>query len=60
MTKNGPAKGQHGIGARGNGKLLFFHTNVAQMIRHSKERLFSKPSKNTEYRQQNGHWAATR
>jgi len=59
MSKNSPAKGEHGIGARGNGKLLYFHSNIAQMIRHSKERLFRKDRKPTEYRQANGHWMSS-
>ena len=60
MAKNSPAKGQHGLGARGQGKLLYFHTRVTYAIRHSKEQLFRKYRKQPEYRQSNGHWAATR
>jgi hypothetical protein len=60
MAKNSPAKGHHGLGARGQGKLLYFHTRVAQAIRHSKEQLLRKYHKQPEYRQANGHWAAMR
>ena len=60
MAKNGSAKGQHGLGARGQGKLLYFHTRVTQVIRHSKEQLFRKYRRQPEYRQANGHWAANR
>lgn len=60
MAKNGPAKGRHGLGARGQGKLLYFHTRVSQAIRHSKDQLFRKHRKQREYRQANGHWAASR
>lgn len=60
MAKSSTAKGQHGLGARGQGKLLYFHTRVANSIRHSKEQLFRKYRKQPEYRQSNGHWAASR
>jgi hypothetical protein len=60
MAKNSAAKGQHGLGARGQGKLLYFHTRVTHAIRHSKEQLFRKYRKQPEYRQSNGHWAASR
>ena len=59
MSKNSPARGQHGIGARGNGKLLYFHTNIAQAIRHSKEKLFRKSRKPAEFRESNGHWVSS-
>jgi hypothetical protein len=60
MAKNSPARGQHGIGARGEGKLLYFHTRVSQAIRHSKEQLFRKHRKQPEYRQADGHWVGGR
>ncbi|NUP53205.1 MAG: hypothetical protein HOW97_38670 [Catenulispora sp.] len=60
MAKNSPARGRHGIGARGQGKLLYFHTRVAQTIRQSKEQLFRKYRKQSEQRQADGHWAANR
>lgn len=56
MSKNSPARGRLGLGARGQGKLLYFHTRVSQAIRHSKEQLFRKYRKQAEYRQSNGHW----
>jgi hypothetical protein len=56
MSKNTPVKGEHGIGARGDGKLLYFHTNIAQTIRHTKDKLLRKTRKPVEYRQPNGHW----
>ena len=58
MSKHSPAKGDRGIGARGTGKLLYFQSNVAQAIRHSKEKLFRKSRKPVEHRQPNGHWVA--
>ncbi len=60
MAKSSPAKGQHGLGARGQGKLLYFHTRVSYAIRHSKEQLFRKYRKQHDYRQANGHWADSR
>jgi hypothetical protein len=58
MTKNNAAKGQHGIGARGQGKLLFFHTRITQAIRHSKDQMFRKRRQAHGFRQSNGHWVA--
>ena len=60
MAKDSPGKGQHGLGARGQGKLLYFHIGVVHAIRHSKEQLFRKYRKQPKYRQANGHWAAMR
>ncbi|ACU70635.1 hypothetical protein Caci_1714 [Catenulispora acidiphila DSM 44928] len=60
MAKNSPAKGHHGLGARGQGKLLYFHTRVTYAIRHSKEQMLRKYRKPPEYRQANGHWAGLR
>lgn len=28
MSKNSPAKGHHGLAARGQGKLLYYHTQI--------------------------------
>jgi hypothetical protein len=56
MSKNSPSKGQHGMGARGNGKLMYFHANIAQMVRHSKDKMLRKSGKPVEYRQPDGHW----
>jgi hypothetical protein len=60
MSNNSPAKGHHGLGARGQGKLLYFHTRVTYAIRHSKEQLLRKYRKQPEFRQANGHWAGIR
>lgn len=57
MAKSSTATGRHGLGARGQGKLLYFHTRVSHAIRHSKEQLFRKYRKQPEYRQADGHWA---
>jgi hypothetical protein len=58
MSKHSSAKGDRGIGARGQGKLMYLQTSVAQAIRHSREKLFRKNRKPVEFRQSNGHWAA--
>ena len=60
MANNSQANGHTGLGARGQGKLLYFHTRVTQVIRNSKEQLSRKYRKQPEYRQANGHWAANR
>lgn len=60
MAKNSLAAGRLGLGARGQGKLLYFHTRASHMIRRSKEQLFRKYRKQPEYRQANGHWVASR
>jgi hypothetical protein len=51
-----PAPVQHGIGARGQGKLVFVQTRIAQAIRHSKARLQRKDRNRVGYRDANGHW----
>jgi hypothetical protein len=58
MSKHSPAKGDRGIGARGTGKLIYFQSNVAQAIRHSRDKLFRKGRKPVEFRQSDGHWVA--
>ena len=60
MAKSSTATGRDGLGARGQGKLLYFHTRVSDAVRHSKEQLFRKYRKQPRYRQSDGHWVASR
>jgi len=58
MSKNSPSKGHHGLGARGQGKLLYFHTQIPQTaVRRSKEQLPSKGQEPHEHRKANGRWS---
>ncbi|MEU6578575.1 hypothetical protein [Streptomyces sp. NPDC046805] len=58
MRKNSPVKGHHGIGARGQGKLLYFHSQTPQAaVRQPKEQQPSKGQQPRERRQPNGRWA---
>ncbi|MBF9069852.1 hypothetical protein [Streptacidiphilus fuscans] len=57
MSKSMAVKGHHGLGARGQGKLLYFHTQLAHAIRQSKEQLDRKRQRPHEFRQPDGHWA---
>jgi hypothetical protein len=58
MSKNQPVKGkgQHGIGAKGQGKMTFFQTGIAEALRRSKSRLHPKSHAQAEFRTANGHW----
>lgn len=57
MSKNSPAKGHHGLGARGQGKLLYFHTQLAHAIRQTKDQMLGRRQRPHEFRQPDGHWA---
>ncbi len=57
MSKNSPVKGQHGLGARGQGKLLYFHIQISHAIRQSKDDVLRKRDHPHDHCQPNGHWA---
>jgi hypothetical protein len=57
MAKNRqPAKAQHGIGAKGQGKATFFQSRIALAIRRSKSRMHSKNGTRSGFRNTDGHW----
>lgn len=57
MGKRTPAGGQHGLAARGQGKLLYFHTQIAHAVRHSHEQLPRWDHRPHDHRRRDGHWA---
>ena len=56
MGKKNPAHGQHGLGARGQGKLLYTHMQAPQLIRQTKTESAEKFRQPHEVRQADGHW----
>ena len=56
MGKKAPARGHHGLGARGQGKPLFMHTQAALAIRAVKAESAGKVHRQPEARQPDGHW----
>lgn len=58
MSKNSQAKGHHGLGARGQGKLLYFHTQIAHVVRESKDQILDKRHRPHDHRQPDGHWTS--
>lgn len=59
MSKNSPARGHHGIGARGQGKLLYFHSQVPDAaVRQAKDHLPEKDRQPQDRRRPNGRWTA--
>jgi hypothetical protein len=57
MGKGTPAKGHHGLAARGQGKLLYYHTQIAHTVRQSKDQLLRKDHHPHDHRRPDGHWA---
>ncbi|AVH57192.1 hypothetical protein [Streptomyces sp. HG99] len=58
MRKNSPVKGHHGLGARGQGKLLYYHTQIPQTAaRQAKDQPAGKRQQPHDHRQPNGRWA---
>lgn len=58
MRNNSPVKGHHGLGARGQGKPLYFHGQVPEAaIRGSKNQPPADHRQPHEQRQPNGRWA---
>jgi hypothetical protein len=56
MGRKAPARGHHGLGARGQGKPLFMHTQAPQAIRATKAEAAGKVHRQPEARQPDGHW----
>ncbi|MDQ0992800.1 hypothetical protein [Streptomyces sp. V3I7] len=57
MRKNSPVKGHHGLGARGQGKLLYYHTQAPQADpRQAKSQPPAKREQPPDRRQPNGRW----
>jgi hypothetical protein len=56
MRKNSPVKGHHGLGARGQGKELYFHTQIPHAERQAKADVLAKRHHPHERRRADGHW----
>ncbi|WP_415954448.1 hypothetical protein [Streptomyces sp. KLOTTS4A1] len=57
MGKKQPAKGHHGLGARGQGKLVYFHGQLPEGAKKSKEQqMDSRGRPVPEHRQEDGRW----
>lgn len=56
MGRNSPVKGQHGLGARGQGKLLYFHTQIPHAQQQAKDPVLAKRRQPHDHRRDNGHW----
>lgn len=58
MARKNPAHGQHGLGARGQGKPLYTHTQAALAIRATKTEAEGKLPRHQppEVRQADGRW----
>ncbi|WP_329171741.1 hypothetical protein [Streptomyces sp. NBC_01477] len=56
MGRNSPAKGHHGLGARGQGKQLYFHTRIPHEEQQSRDPLLAKRHQPHEHRRRDGHW----
>ncbi|MFG2883507.1 hypothetical protein ACGFYV_14595 [Streptomyces sp. NPDC048297] len=59
MRKNSPVKGHHGLGARGQGKLLYFHTQIPETaVRQAKSQPPVGRRQQHDHRQADGRWTA--
>lgn len=57
MGRKSQVKGQHGLGARGQGKLLHFHTRISHTVRGPTDPLLAKRRQAHDRRRPDGHWA---
>ncbi len=57
MGKKQPGKGQHGLGARGQGKLVYFHGQVPEAAKQPKEQRTGTGAPPPERRRNGGRWA---
>ncbi|WP_330461018.1 hypothetical protein OIB37_31615 [Streptomyces sp. NBC_00820] len=56
---NSPVKGHHGLGARGQGKQLYYHTQAPQAAaRQTKSQPPGNNRQQQDRRQPNGRWSA--
>ncbi|MEU6086489.1 hypothetical protein ABZ865_06695 [Streptomyces sp. NPDC047085] len=61
MRKNSPVKGHHGLAARGQGKLLYYHTQASQAAIEQAKNQQQPPVKRPpqqEHRQADGRWTS--
>ncbi|WP_018549394.1 hypothetical protein [Streptomyces sp. LaPpAH-108] len=57
MRKNSPVKGHHGLGARGQGKLLYYHTQIPEAAaKQSKGQPHDNHRQQQERRRSDGRW----
>ncbi|CAM5341658.1 MULTISPECIES: hypothetical protein [Streptomyces] len=56
MGKKQPAKGHHGLGARGQGKLVYFHGQVPEAAKQPKEQRTGRGGPPQEHRRDGGRW----
>ncbi|NJP43411.1 hypothetical protein [Actinacidiphila epipremni] len=56
MRKNSPVKGRHGLAARGQGKPLYYHTQIPHAEQQPQDPARTKRRRPHERRQSDGHW----
>ncbi|MFB7776136.1 hypothetical protein [Streptomyces bauhiniae] len=56
MRKNSPVKGHHGLGARGQGKLLYYHTQIPEAAARQAKDPQHHQRQQQERKQSNGRW----
>ncbi len=57
MGKTSQTNGHHGLGARGQGKLLYFHTRTSHAVEQSKDQILRKRRRSQDHCRPDGHWA---
>lgn len=56
MRKNSPVKGHHGLGARGQGKQLYYHTQIPEAAARQAKDQQPGQRQQQERKQPNGRW----
>ncbi|MEW2316617.1 hypothetical protein [Streptomyces bauhiniae] len=56
MRKNSPVKGHHGLGARGQGKQLYYHTQIPEAAARQAKDQQHYQRQQQERKQSNGRW----
>ncbi|MER8014006.1 hypothetical protein ACIQ7S_13780 [Streptomyces griseoluteus] len=56
MRKNSPVKGHHGLGARGQGKLLYYHTQIPEAAARQAKDQQHYQRQQQERKQSDGRW----
>ncbi|MGW2208746.1 hypothetical protein [Streptomyces sp. NPDC001781] len=56
MRRNSPMKGHHGLGARGQGKLLYYHTQIPEAATRQAKDQQRHQRQQQERKQPDGRW----
>ncbi|MEU6814392.1 hypothetical protein [Streptomyces sp. NPDC046860] len=56
MRRNSPVKGHHGLGARGQGKQLYYHTQIPEAAARQTKDQQHYQRQQQERKQSNGRW----